>query len=195
MPIRLKLFCLHNTLQALYYTHNMNVSDDQLQEIAALAEQQKEVELQIKLLSEDLERATEKLNKLSMSLIPEAMMAIGMESFKLKDGTMVKVEKFYSGKIPDDKQGEAFAWLRKTGNDSLIKREIKLMFGKGEDVAAQFVVNTLKEMGHEPLDKQSVHPMTLKSFIREQFETAAEFPADLFGAYVGNKTKIASPKQ
>jgi hypothetical protein len=69
------------------------------------------------------------------------------------------------------------------------------MFGKGEDSDAKIAVQALKDLGHEPVDKQSVHPMTLKSFIREQYESGSNFPADLFGAFVGNKTKIAPAKK
>lgn len=170
------------------------LTDSQLREISDLANEQLRLEQEIANIEVTLEDRKQKLNTVSMTLIPEAMMAVGMESFKLKDGTVVKVEKFYSGKIPDDKNCEAFAWLRKTGNDSLIKREVKLMFGKGEDVDAQIAVQALKDLGHEPTDKQSVHPMTLKSFIREQYESGSDFPADLFGAFVGNKTKIAPAK-
>jgi len=173
----------------------MNINDEQLAEISDLAKQQLELERNVANLELQLEDTKNRLNNLSQTLIPEAMMAVGMESFKLADGTMVKVEKFYSGKIPDDKHDEAFAWLRSTKNDSLIKREVKCNFGKGEDQDAQSAVQALRDLGFEPVDKQSVHPMTLKSFIREQFESGSEFPAELFGAYVGNKTKIAPAKK
>jgi len=173
----------------------MNVSDQQLQEISDLATQQVKVEAEIAELETILEAKKNRLNQLSGTLIPEAMMAVGMESFKLADGTMVKVDKFYAGRIDDSHAADAFAWLRKTGNDSLIKREVKLMFGRGEDQQAQAAIAALKLKGFEPVDKQSVHPMTLKSFIREQYESGTDFPAELFGAYVGNKTKIAPAKK
>jgi hypothetical protein len=173
----------------------MNATNQQLEEIAQLAETQRQVELKIALLEADLETAKDMLNRLSGTLIPDAMMAVGMESFKLSDGTTVKVEKFYSGKIPEDKANAAFAWLRGTGNDSLIKRNVTVNFGKGEDEKAEAIVAQLRIQGLEPVDKQSVHPMTLKSFIREQLESGSDFPSDLFGAYVGNKTKIVAPKK
>lgn len=173
----------------------MNLTDAQLKEISDLASQQHAIEQEIATLEEALEQKKTRLNQLSGTLIPEAMMAVGMESFKLADGTMVKVDKFYAGRIDDSKAAEAFAWLRKTGNDSLIKREVKLMFGKGEDGNADAAIAALRLKGFEPADKQSVHPMTLKSFIREQFESGSDFPAELFGAYVGNKTKIVPAKK
>lgn len=173
----------------------MNVTDQQLAELSELAQQQLHYESLIGSLEEQMESAKEQLNRVSMVLIPEAMMACGMESFKLKDGTSIKVEKFYSGKIDETKATEAFAWLRKTGNDSLIKREVKCQFGKGEDQEANELMALLDEKGFNATDKQSVHPMTLKSFIREQFESGSDFPAELFGAYVGNKTKIAQAKK
>lgn len=173
----------------------MNATNEQLAEITQLAEKQLQMEQHIANLEEQLKNATDTMNHISQSLIPEAMMAVGMESFKMADGSTVKVEKFYSGKIPEDKSIEAFAWLRQTGNDSLIKRNVSLMFGKGEDHLADTVVELLREHGAEPVDKATVHPMTLKSFIREQYESGSNFPADLFGAFVGNKTKIAPAKK
>lgn len=173
----------------------MEISNDKLEEISALANSLREYEAAIKAAGDQLVLLNDKAKQLSEVLIPEAMMEVGMESFKLKDGTSVTISKFYSGSIKEEKADAAFAWLRKTGNDSLIKREVKLSFGKGEDQDAQTVVQALIDLGFTPLDKASVHPMTLKSFIREQMESGnADFPAEVFGAYVGNKTKIVPSK-
>lgn len=173
----------------------MNIPDETLQEISDLAKTQVDYEKRIEQLESTLSELKDKLRNVSEVLIPEAMLSVGMESFKLSDGTSVKIEKYYAGKIPEDKQDEAFAWLRQTGNDSLIKREVKCQFGKGEDQEAQIAIQALQDLGLNPTDKASVHPMTLKSFIRENVEGGKEFPMELFGAFIGNRTKIAPAKK
>jgi hypothetical protein len=37
-----------------------------------------------------------------------------------------------------------------------------------------------------------VHPSTLKGFVKEQIELGKNVPADLFGTYVSNKTKLTT---
>lgn len=169
----------------------VSVSDEALKEISRLAEQQVLYELQLEKLQEQVENVMEKHREVSQVLIPEAMMSVGMESFTLTDGTKVSVEKFYAAKIPEDQIVQAFAWLRKHGYDSLIKREIKCTFGKGEDKEADRVFKTLIKAGISPVDKSGVHPQTLKAFVRERMEAAdKEFPQSMFGVYVGNRTKL-----
>jgi hypothetical protein len=174
----------------------MNIADHQLTEITELAVNQLRLEAEIESLNTELESKTTSLRNLSEVLLPEAMMAVGMESFTLEDGSKIAVTKFYSGSIKPENAEAAFSWLRTTGNDSLIKREVKCMFGKGEDSVAEKIVNVLRAAGVIPQDKSSVHPMTLKSFIREQVESGnTDFPMELFGAYIGNKTKITVGKK
>lgn len=170
------------------------ISNEKLQEIADLAKAQLQLEARILLLEQDLESAKASHKNLSECLLPDAMHGVGMSEFKLEDGTKIAITQFYSAKIPDDRSHEAFAWLRKTGNDSIIKREVKVNFGKGEDQDAQIVVQALRDLGHEPQDKSLVHPQTLKSFVRERLENSQELPIELFGVFVGNKTKLTPAK-
>jgi hypothetical protein len=37
--------------------------------------------------------------------------------------------------------------------------------------------------------------MTLKAFVKDQFEQGNNVPADLFGLYIGEKTKISKAKK
>lgn len=166
------------------------VSDDQLQSIADLAKIQIQKESQIEELELKLADLKEELKKVSEVLIPEAMMAVGMSDFTLKDGTYVGVSKYYSASIPKDKTNEAFAWLRTNQFGEIIKREIKSKFGKGEDERATELAMTLARMKINFEDKESVHPQTLKAFVKEQIESGTSIPMDLLGVYIGNRSKI-----
>lgn len=175
-------------------TDATGLTDEQLKSIADLAKLQMSRELAVSRLTEQLEDAKQKLREVQEVLLPDAMLGVGLESFNLSDGSSVYIDKFYAGKIPDDRAKEAFAWLRENGLDSIIKREVKCLFGKGEDKRAEQILEMLRKQGTNPVDKQGVHPMTLKSFIRERMENGEELPQDLFGAYVGNRAKVTPPQ-
>ena len=51
-------------------------------------------------------------------------------------------------------------------------------------------ISALTSLGLEPIDKEQVHPQTLKAFVREQVESGKPFPLELFGAFLGQKATI-----
>ena len=109
---------------------------------------------------------------------------------KLKDGESVEVKKVYGASIPKDKQELAFEWLRNNGLGDIIKNDITVTFGRGEDnKAAQYAV-LARGQGFEPVQKVGVNPMTLKALVRERLESGQEMPSDLFNTFAGNQTKI-----
>ena len=170
------------------------ISAEDIKSLADLAKVQLELESLIAFQESILQDRKEQLKQLSESIIPEAMMAIGMEEFTLASGEKVSVKKYYSASIPGDRLSEALDWLRKTGNDDIVKNQIALQFGKGEDDLANLVAEELRKKGLHPEQKTFVHPMTLKSFVKERIENAQELPQELFGVFVGNKTKITPAK-
>lgn len=170
------------------------VDDESLKAISDLAEEQVQLEKALEAMEAQMATISDKLRNVREELLPSAMEAIGMSSFKLTDGTSITVDPFYNAKIPDDRQPEAFTWLRDHNFDSLIKREFKLQFGKGEDKKAETLKLKLLKAGFNPTDKTSVHPQTLKAFVREQIEDGKPLPTDLFGVYVGKRAKISPPK-
>lgn len=169
------------------------IENENLIQITALAHRQIDLERSLAELETHQTDLKERHRRLSEELIPEAMMAVGLVSFKLADGTRVDVDKFYAGSIKAEHKLAAFQWLRDHGHDSLIKRVVGLTFGRGEDDEANKFKQAIAAMGYIPEDKQDVHAMTLKAFIREQMEAGKEFPAELFGAFVGNRTKLTTP--
>jgi hypothetical protein len=172
-----------------------DISNETLASISALAKRQIQAEQELACLEEQLGHKKEELQRIREELLPEAMMGVGLESFSLDDGSAIHIDKFYAAKIPDARAPEAFAWLRQNNFDAIIKREVKCVFGKGEDDRASAIVAQLQIQGCNPTDKASVHPMTLKSLVRELLEGGQDIPHDLFGVYVGNRAKVTPPKQ
>ncbi len=170
------------------------ISSDELKAIALLAEKQIQLEMNIETTQEVLNQQLAQLKQLSETIIPEQMMAMGLSEFKLASGEAVTIKKFYSASISPMCANEAMSWLRKSGNDDIIKNNIICQFGKGEDDMAAMTVELLRQKGLHPEQKTFVHPMTLKSFVKERIETAQELPQELFGVFIGNKTTITKKK-
>jgi translation elongation factor EF-4 len=66
-------------------------------------------------------------------------------------------------------------------------------FKMKQDNEAKAIVDELKNKGLPVQQKTFVHPSSLKSFVKEQIkDLGKDVPADLFGTYVANKTKITT---
>ena len=135
-------------------------------------------------------KATE--TTLSEQTIPNLMQQAGVSLIKLKDGSSVEIKPFYAARIPSSKIEEAFEWLRVNGHGDLIKNNVMLTFGRHQDNEAKSLVADLREKGHNVKQAEKVEPMTLKAFVKEQIQDGKDVPADLFGVYVANKTKITT---
>ena len=170
------------------------ITNDDLHEVATLCHNLKKVELEISQLEEKMKVLQERQESLSTVQIPESLRTLGLEEIKLSTGESVKVSKFYSCKIEPDKAEVAMDWLRNNGHGDLIKNTITISFGKGEDDTAELAAQAIIKMGLTPEQKIFVHPVTLKSFVKEMIESAKNLPTDLFGVYVGNRTKITEKK-
>ena len=132
----------------------------------------------------------EKAKQLSNFDIPKMMQEMNVTKLKLKDGASIEVKPFYGAYITPDNQEKAFNWLREHGLGDIIKNDVTVTFGRGEDNKAMAYATLAKGQGYEPVQKIGVHPQTLKAVVREQTESGQEMPADLFNTFVGNQTKI-----
>jgi len=162
------------------------MSSDIAQSCNKLLETQK----QIAKIDEQLKKFKEIETTLSEQTIPNLMQKAGVSLIKLKDGSSVEVKPFYAARIPSSKVEEAFGWLRQNGHGDLIKNNVMVTFQRKQDNEAKSLVADLREKGHNVKQAEKVEPMTLKAFVKEQIQDGKNVPADLFGVYVANKTKI-----
>ena len=152
-----------------------------------------ETQKKISTAEEELKKLKEVETTLSEQTIPNLMQQAGLSLLKLADGSSVEVKPFYSARIPASKSEEAFSWLRENGHGDMIKNQVSLEFGMRQDNEAKALVEELKQKGLAVNQKTSVHPSTLRGFVREQIqELGKDVPAELFGTYVANKTKITT---
>jgi hypothetical protein len=177
----------------------INYEEDRVQSItqadAAKSLSDKVIELrnledQIKNAEDSVSKLKEKQKTLSQFEIPTMMEEMHITKLKLKDGESVEIKKIYGASIPVDRQQEAFTWLRDHDLGDIIKNDITVTFGRGEDNKASEYATLAQGQGFEPVQKIGVHPQTLKAVVRERLEAGQEMPSDLFKTYAGNSTKI-----
>ena len=152
------------------------------------------LEDEIKEDEERLKRKKQQADKLSGEVIPEIMESLKLKTMKLQDGSGVEVTQIYSATIPVAKKEGAYNWLRENDLGDLIKNEVTVSFGRGEDNKASDYANLAAENGYQPVQKLKVEPMTLKALFRERSEKKLDLPAEHFNLFKGNKTKITRSK-
>lgn len=171
-------------------TEDNFASDESLKVVAELANRQLSLEKEIEDLEAQLKEKKESLVQVAEKDLPEALAECGLSEVKLLDGSKVSVKPYYQANPPKEKYDEAMAWLRDNGHGDLIKNDVTVSFGKGEDDRAVDFKRFLSENGTSYSDKTGVHPMTFKAFVREQVETGQNLPFDLLGIYIGQKASI-----
>lgn len=132
-------------------------------------------------------------DKISSEVIPNILAEQGLQSLKLADGTVLEVNKKYSCTLPKDpaKKEAAYKWLRDNELGDIIKNEVAVTFGVGEDNKAEQLLNLAAKEGYEPQQKSKVEPMTLKALFRERIEAGLDMPSDLFHLFVKDETKLS----
>ena len=140
---------------------------------------------------EELKKQKEKADKIASEIIPNMLAEQGLSSLKLADGSGVEIRKTYSCTVKKDNLESAYKWLRDNGLGDIIKNEVFVTFGKGEDNKAQDLLDLAEQSGYEPQQKQKVEPMTLKALFRERIEAGLDMPSDSFHLFVKDQTKIS----
>jgi hypothetical protein len=156
-------------------------------------------ETTISRLEADLKEAKKKHTSLVMETIPALFDEAEFSGFRMKDGREVVVEDIVSASIPKKNQPAAFQWCRDHDHGGIIKNEITIAFGKGEDDTAVQLLGKLAQEGyHGVKQKETIHTQTLKAWVRELIEQgdrgeipeADKLPEELFGVFRGRKAVI-----
>jgi len=175
-------------------------SPDQVNELANVDNLSKHV-LDLQRLESEIEKEEHLLkqkkaqaDKISAEVIPEIMDQMKLKTLKLQDGSAIEVKEIYGASIPVANREGAYKWLRDNDLGDLIKNEITVSFGRGEDNKANDYASLAEKNGYQPSQKMKVEPMTLKALYRERVESNQDLPSEHFNLFKGNKTKITRNK-
>ena len=172
----------------------INIKTDEVKEISEACNKLTSQNQKVETIQKSLKEAEEESRRLSEEVIPTLMQQAGVSSIKLDNGTSVEVSPYYYAKISEDRKAEAFQWLRENNHGDLIKNNVSVSFGKGEDSNAVNLKSELEAKGLVVDQKQDVHWQTLRGFVKEQIEKNKTIPSETFGLYIANRTKIKTNK-
>jgi len=152
----------------------------------------KEKEDEIASLEEQLKNKKLEADDISSRVIPELLAEQGLSEIKLADGSKVSVKKEFRCTLPKDeaKRTAAYQWLRDQNLGDIIKNNIFVTFGKGEDDKAKQLLDLAADNGYEPQQKSDVAWMTLTALFRERIESGLDMPSAVFNTWIKDKTKI-----
>lgn len=177
-----------------------NLSEERMGRVAKLAQEQLTLQAEILELEKKLEEKDIALNLVQGKTLPTLLNELGIQSFNLKDGTQVSLDKFYTATITDATRPAAHKWLEENNFGSLIKKVCVVALDVGDDLALSDLTTWLVDNKYDYAIEENVHWMTLKTFVRGQLETPAEEkpaipPTDVFGIFVADKTTIKNPNE
>ena len=153
----------------------------------------KQKEDDIAKLEEQLKSKKAEADDISSRVIPELLAEQGLSEIKLADGSKVSVKKEFRCTLPKDdvKREAAYNWLRDQGLGDIIKNNVFVTFGKGEDDKAKSLIDLAVENGYEPSQKSDVAWNTLTALYEERVKAGLDMPSDVFSLWIKDKTKIS----
>lgn len=166
------------------------VTDGELSAVSNLANKQLKLTAEVFELEVGLKAKKEELRLTSERELPDAMQSAGLTQITLNNGEKISITEFYNAHISKANQEKAYSWLVSNGHEGLIKNEVLLKFGRDESGVVDETVSALQSRGLSPQIRQSVHPSTLKAFIKEQLTSGNDIPTEPFGIYIGSKATI-----
>jgi len=152
------------------------------------------IQREIQELEDRLKDKKEDEKHFSCIVIPKLMEEMNLSSLKLRDGSELTVKKIYSASVKADKKAEAIHWLRDNGLGDIVKNNITVSFGQGEDNKAIDYASLARSNGYEPIQEEKVHPSTLKVVMKEWKDKGQEVPEELFNTFDGSQTQLKNKK-
>ena len=152
----------------------------------------KDTEDMIKSAEQHLKDLKAKADDIGSRVIPELLAEQGLTSIKLADGSSVSVEKEYRCTLPrdDSKREQCYKWLRDNQLGDIIKNNVSVTFGRGEDDKAKQLLDLAVANGFDPQQKSDVSWNTLTALFRERIESGLDMPSEVFSTWIKDKTKI-----
>lgn len=160
------------------------------------------------------EKATKDMKALLRTMledtIPSMLIEAGVSDLTLSSGAFVGMKQIFAVSMPaagtiakakPERQAELFdrvnkcsQWLKDNGGAGIINNQVVCDFSAGEEAMAAELASELRKRQIALTVTKSVHPGTLKSFLREKWNDDTEIPVELFETYTGQVAEINLPK-
>lgn len=151
-------------------------------------------------LAEQVSKLKAEVRDIEMKTLPDLLDEAGVPAIKLAaDGNVpaleIEVKPHFAANIAagwdEARRAEGFEYLEATGNGALIKTEISIAFDKTDHDRAMKLVERLREKGLKVEVRNSVHPATLTSWLKQQVTKVRKLPdLEKIGGFVGREAKV-----
>jgi len=142
-----------------------SLNDDSLDRLKAMAESYFLLSDDIAEIEKKLEAKKELFKTLTQEEIPDLLAQKGLSEIKLDTGEKIKVTNDLSVSIPEEKQGDFFAFLKKRNEEDIIKMQVHFDRMKSEKL--QKLISFLNSEHYDYDSKRDVHPQTKKKYFKE----------------------------
>ena len=165
------------------------IEENTMKSLSSLVKDLDQLTIDINKKEEELKSLKLQKHLMSTEQIPTMMDEMGVQRLDVEN-LSVSLKPLINASIPPTRREEAYQWLRENDLDDIIKNDVIMSFGKGEDNMAGDIMYELEQRGMHPEKKTHIHSMTLKAFIRERVEKGLPIDLDLFGAFVARTADI-----
>ena len=165
------------------------IEENTMKSLSSLVKDLDQLTIDINKKEEELKSLKLQKHLMSTEQIPTMMDEMGVQRLDVEN-LSVSLKPLINASIPPHRKEEAYRWLRDNDFDDIIKNDVIISFGKGEDNMAGDIMYDLEQRGMHPEKKTHIHSMTLKAFIMERVEKGLPIDLDLFGAYVARIADI-----
>jgi hypothetical protein len=161
-----------------------------------LAAELRERRLALEAIEERAKQERARINTITREEMVDVMNTMDLSRVDLAAEGNLPAMKFelghhYGGSVsrewPNERREAAFAALP----DELVKVTVRVYFAKGEYAEAERLSEELVETGYTVQLDREVHPSTLKSWLRERFESGSDLPdLETIGATIFQEVKV-----
>ena len=166
-----------------------------LERVSMLSQQLRDAKAEVKKLEGNLITAKAKVTRIEREDLPELLKELRLKSVELEGGGKVTVDDDLECHITEENRPAAHAWVKKRGDEGIIKVGLFVEFDRDEYQAAMALAAQVRKLTNKPVEvKESIHHMTLKAYIKELLKKKVKVPIDLFGLHPFPKAKLKLPK-
>jgi hypothetical protein len=175
-------------------SHAAPPSVDALNALVEQAELLRDLERRAAAKVDEAQELTKQARKLREEVLPQLMDSLELRDFTLTDGTKVERGEEVFASISKENADAACSWLEEHGASAIVKTQITVLIDKGDMKLATKARKLLEKAKIPYLESRTVHPATLKSYVKEVLQAAkVTLPASI-GVHVQPVASMKAPR-
>lgn len=169
------------------------IRENPLNTLVALCKYLAEFEDKKGKLEEELKYVEQRIKDLSTRSIPDLMQTINLTELRLTDGRKIAVRPDIVASVSKERMPQVLEWLHAHNAQAIAKQKLMVDINNLTETERAALTQAVENLGARPTIDASIHPSTLRAFVKEQLEQGTpDFPRELFGVHEGSKAVIST---